>query len=122
MRRVVATVPGVRVQSEANVRCHWSQRRRRFKAQSDAVALALACLSASDRDALRCARRVELTLVRLGGRKLDRDNLASAFKAILDAVCRWLRIDDGDEERLGLRWLQEPGGAYAVRIEMEACE
>jgi len=117
--RVVLTVPGVRVQSEANLRCHWSQRRRRFKAQANAVALALACLGAADRDALRAAKRVELTLVRLGGRKLDRDNLAGSFKGILDCVSAWLRVDDGDEERLGLRWLQEPGGAYGVRIELE---
>lgn len=38
----------------------------------------------------------------------------------VDAVAKWLRVDDGDEERLGLDWRQEVGGAYAVRLELRA--
>ncbi len=113
----MVTVPGLRVQSP-NVKEHWSARSRRVNAEKNAVALALATLGSGTAAALRDSGRVELKLVRVGGRKLDRDNLAHSFKGCLDAVAKWLRIDDGDEERLGVTWLQEPGGDYAVRIEL----
>ncbi len=116
---VSLTIP-VKVVSEANTRCHWATRYRRVKAQKQAVLLALATVSATDRNALRTAPRVRVKLARIGGRKLDRDNLFGAFKAVLDAVCGWLQIDDGSD-RIDLAWpVQEVGKGYAIRIELEA--
>lgn len=121
MVRAVVLVPGLRIQSP-NVKEHWHARSRRVNAEKLAVTVALASLGAGTAAALRDAPRVELRLVRLGGRKLDRDNVAMGFKGTLDAVARWLRIDDGDEERLGVQWAQEPGGDYCVRIELTGGE
>lgn len=114
---VAVTVPGLRIASTANLREHWAARRRRLCEQQFAVGLVLAGIDKGTRQKLRAAPRVNLRLVRLGGRKLDRDNLAGGFKAVLDAVCKWLGVDDGDEDRLGIEWAQEPGGGYGVRIE-----
>lgn len=116
--RAVVTVPGLRVQS-LNVKEHWSARSRRVNAEKAAVALALSTLGTGTAAALRASPKLSVRLVRLGGRKLDRDNLAAAFKGTLDATCKWLRCDDGDEERLAIAWSQEPGGEYGVRIELE---
>ena len=116
---VVVVVPGLRIQSEMNTRSHWTARRKRFNCQACLTQVALSQVSTADRLALRDADRVNLRLVRVGGRRLDRDNLAGGCKAVLDAVCIWLDIDDGDEKRLGIEWSQEPGGKdYSVRIEL----
>lgn len=119
--RAVVTVPGLRIQS-LNVKEHWRARSRRVNAEKAAVALALAALDTGTAAALRSASKLSVRLVRLGGRKLDRDNVAAGFKGTLDAVCKWLQCDDGDEERLAIAWAQEPGGAYGVRIELTGNE
>lgn len=123
MNPLIVTVEGLRIQSEMNTRDHWRARKRRFDAQKDLVLAALTQVPTKIRTALRKAQRIELTLVRLGGRKLDRDNLTSGMKACLDAVCNhWLLIDDGDEERLGITWTQETGGPYGMRLEFRISE
>lgn len=114
---ITVQIPGVRVAS-LNVREHWSMRARRCRTQREATILALRASPANQRQ-LVGAEKLRITLTRLGGRKLDRDNLAGAFKPILDGVCQWLGIDDGDEERLAVEWKQEPGGGYGVRIAIE---
>ena len=120
MTTVSITIPGMRVAS-LNVREHWARRARRCSVQKAAVILALrGTVPTATLKALRAAPRVNVRLVRLGGRKLDRDNLAGAFKPVLDGVCQWLAVDDGDEERLGIEWRQEPGGDYGVRVEIAA--
>jgi hypothetical protein len=62
--------------------------------------------------------RIVVTLTRLGGRGLDSDNLAGAYKAIRDGVADWLGIDDGDD-RIEWRYAQEPGGAKGTRVLVE---
>lgn len=116
---VVVVVPGLKL-SSLNAREHWSARARRVSGERAAVAAALCQIGREHREALRGAGRVDVRLVRLGGRKLDRDNLAGSFKGCLDEVAKWLRVDDGDEDRLGVAWAQEPGGGYGVRIELTA--
>lgn len=56
-----------------------------------------------------------VTLVRLGGRALDDDNLRSALKGVRDHVAHDLGIDDADAR---VRWLygQEVGKEYGVRV------
>ena len=39
---------------------------------------------------------ISVILTRCGGRKLDSDNLVSAFKAVRDGVAEGLGVDDGD--------------------------
>jgi hypothetical protein len=41
---------------------------------------------------------LEITLVRVGKRDLDDDNLAGAFKAVRDGVADWLGINDGSKK------------------------
>lgn len=59
---------------------------------------------------------VTVTLVRVGPRALDDDNLAYAFKAIRDGVADALGVKDHDA-RVTWAYAQERG-AYAVRIEL----
>ncbi len=93
--RLVVPVPGLVVVSEANRRDHHMARHRRAKAQAAAVGLALLGCP-------RVALPVRVTLVRVGGKPLDPDNLAGGFKSVQDAVARWLEVDDGDHHRV--RW------------------
>ena len=55
----------------------------------------------------------------LGSRRLDLGAVASALKAVEDAVCLLLEADDGDP-----RWVpayrQEPGGPAGVRVALRA--
>ncbi len=58
------------------------------------------------------------TFTRLGARKMDRSNLASACKGLEDSVCLFLGADDGDS-----RWHpvfeQQPSGELGVVVELE---
>lgn len=115
------TLPCV-VVSEANRRDHWAARRRRFKSQVDAFHRAIWSLRLElhGPDLVRPELRPVVTLTRLGGKALDTDNLAGAFKGLRDAVAAWLGVDDGDA-RVSWRYGQEPGGSVGVRVELEAC-
>jgi len=53
---------------------------------------------------------VRVTLVRVGGRRLDPDNLAASWKSVQDAVARFLSVDDGDTARVHWTYRQQPGG------------
>lgn len=113
----VVTVPGVAVVSEANRRDHWAVNRKRARLQQEATLLALAGLGKDARDTLRGAKRVRVRFVRIGGKKLDSDNLVGAFKAIRDALAKWLRIDDGSD-RLDWDWPVQESGQRGFRIEL----
>lgn len=105
----------VRTVSEANLRTHWAVRHRRARDQRK-------CAWASMR---RFGQAPEpplvVTMTRLGGRKLDDDNLRGALKAVRDGIADWLGIDDGSDL---VTWAygQEPGGrsATGVRVEVKA--
>ena len=66
---------------------------------------------------MRVQRKTPLraTFTRLGGRKLDTSNLPSSMKAVEDAVCMYLGIDDGSPLWLPT-FAQEPGGQVGVKF------
>lgn len=108
------TVPCVTV-SEANQRpSHWAVRHRRFAEQKHAVNVAMRTSLVT----LQTSRGVPLTVTftRLGGKMLDSDNCAGAFKACRDQLAFRLGRDDGDQS-IEWRYAQEPGnGPQGVLI------
>ena len=109
----------MRLPSAANLREHWAVRAKRAKGQRERAWLHVR--GALPLATLQRARVVGaiIELVRVAPRKLDSDNLASAFKAVRDGVADCLGIDDGDE-RLEWRYSQRRGkpGELAVEIEI----
>ena len=83
-------------------------RHRRVKAQAAAVALALAGVP-------RVLLPVRVTFIRIGGKPLDPDNLASSYKAVQDEVARFLSADDGDTTRVRWAYRQRPARPEEVR-------
>jgi hypothetical protein len=63
---------------------------------------------------------VVVRISRFSAGTLDDDGLRSATKAIRDAVAKWIGVDDGDVERVGWDYHQEPcrRGEYGVRVEV----
>jgi hypothetical protein len=61
-----------------------------------------------------------VTLTRIAPRKLDSDNLNSAFKAMRDGIADWLCVDDGHES---VTWVyaQRKGrkGEYAAEVAIQ---
>ena len=55
-------------------------------------------------------RRLEIiaTLIRIGGSRLDPDNLATSFKPLQDAIANTLELDDGDSR---IEWQYRQIGA-----------
>ncbi|MFH0899069.1 MAG: hypothetical protein V2A73_00425 [Pseudomonadota bacterium] len=114
---ITISVP-IKIESELNLRGHWANRAKRFKAQRHAVYWAwraegkpIATLPAVVR------------LVRLGKKTLDDDNLAGSFKAIRDEIAaEILHVDDADP-RVRWEYAQQQTLQYSVRIEIrEAIE
>ena len=103
----------VRIVSEANQRCHWAERKRRGDAQKAAV---ICALTNSPFDYIFDHGLLRITLTHIG-RKMDSDNLAGGFKAIRDAIARWLGRDDGDDS-LDWRYTQERGQP-GIEIKLE---
>lgn len=110
------TIP-VKVVSELNARGHWGARHRRFKGQAAAVRAAwlTSPLAWWGGKALKLYLPLTVTLVRLGGRPLDGDNLAGAFKAVRDELAHLIGCDDADP-RITWEYRQEPGGDAGVRV------
>lgn len=88
--------------SVANLRLHWAAKARLVHRQRAAVAL----LWPQDARGRRLVGGGTVTLTRQSakGRLLDDDNLASAMKAVRDAVADQLDVDDGD---LRVTWCYE---------------
>ena len=101
----------LRLESVANLREHWAPKARR--AAQERLVCRLAVQSGLRRDALEPP--YEVKIVRVGPRKLDSDNLASACKAVRDGVADAIGIDDGDER---IRWGygQQKGKEYSITI------
>lgn len=99
----------IRVESVANLREHWSVRAKRAKEHR------LAALAVAPHP-LPCT----VTLVRIGPRALDSDNLQSGFKALRDGIADRLGVKDNDP-RITWRYDQERGKPrqYAVRVTIE---
>jgi len=103
----------------ANLREHWATRAKRVKKQRLVTQLA----TKNARGMLQAQASVVrgesliVTLTRIG-RKLDSDNLASAFKAVRDQVAEELGVDDGSDA-IGWHYVQAKGPA-GIKIEVSA--
>jgi len=110
---MIEFVVPIKTVSEANQRCHWATRHRRFKRQGQAVfGLALAAGLCNVKPPCR------ITITRIGKRLLDSDNLAGSQKAVRDTIAKAMRVNDGNS-RIIWKYDQEIGKEYAVRIRAE---
>jgi len=131
---LVIEIPGLHTVSEANQREHFMTKARRKREHTDtARAHVLSRMSAgwamhnALRKALRDGARIQITLTRIGARRLDADNLAGSAKGVQDGIALALGIDDGDPR---MTWLyqqeirrKERGvQPYGVRIEIVTVE
>ncbi len=106
----------IKTVSESNQRDHWRVKNARKTAQQEEVRIEW--LKAIRRRPIYLQMPYRVRLTRLAARRLDDDNLQSAFKGIRDQIARLLGIDDGDD-RISFEYAQEKlSRAYAVRIEV----
>lgn len=108
----------MKLPSAANLREHWAVKAKRVKAQRKTVALAM--LAEGDelrrlRSLLSMGATLRIVLTRSAPRKLDDDNLASAFKAVRDEVAKQLGVDDGSDA-IEWRCIQAPGAGLPPYI------
>jgi hypothetical protein len=107
--------------SEANRRTDWGKSRfvhlHRHRNQRGVAELAM---NTHLRE-VPAGRPLRITLVRIGPRRLDDDNLAGAMKHVRDGIADSLKIDDGDETQAVWAVAQEKGRAweYSVRVRIE---
>lgn len=102
----------LRLHSIANERIHYMARHRHMKAHRMAVLDAIAGRQMP-------ALPLTVTIVRIGPRKLDTDNLAIACKGVRDGLAQAWGVDDGSD-LYDWRYAQESAGTgvYGVRIEI----
>lgn len=105
------TLP-LQTRSEANLR-NWQGRCRRTK-EARTVWLATAFRFRLPRPELP----VVVKFTRLGGKKLDDDNLRQALKGLRDHIAEWLGVDDADD-RVRWKYFQEPRGPIGVRVQIQ---
>lgn len=94
--RCVAWLPIV-VRSKLNQRQHWAARARAAKIERREGCAAVYFFGVQ-------SGPLTITLTRVGGRAMDDDNLAGAFKSIRDGIADGIRRDDGDKS---IRWVYE---------------
>lgn len=94
---------------------HWAADAKRRKDQRTIVKWGLQPLE-------RPALPVVVTLVRIGVRDLDTDNLAGGFKSVRDEVAQWLGCGDSTRDPVTWVYQQQRGerGQYAARIKIES--
>ena len=110
--RVAIEIPGLALTSRSNERSHWSTRHRRDKREAQAVRSAWRAAGLSG---WTVPLPVKVTLTRIGGKRMDGDNLQSALKAVRDQLAKLIGIDDGDA-RVRWRYRQKPGPTPAVTL------
>lgn len=99
--KLTVTIP-MNLPSVANLREHWAVKAKRTKIQRHIARFILGA-------ALRRVhpewptRKVCVTITRVGSRKLDDDNLASAAKGVRDGIADALHVNDGDIDHV--RWV-----------------
>ncbi len=99
----------IELPSLANVRLHWRAMDALKKKQKLATKLCM-------RDVKLPAPPLLVTITRVGPRKLDDDNLASACKYVRDAIAKVVGIDDGSD-LYTWRYAQRTG-TYGVDVEI----
>lgn len=103
----------MKLPSLSNARMHWRAMDRLKKSQKDIVWLSL-----NFPERLTPTLPAKITLTRWGPRKLDDDNLASAFKYVRDQVAKQFGVDDGDESYTWV-YRQQTCKDYWIEIEIE---
>jgi hypothetical protein len=111
---ITLTLP-CRVVSEANERCHWAVRRRRFQEQAAALRAAWNASPLATITAWEPLLPFDVTFTRIGKRKLDTDNLSGAFKGLRDSLADLFGIDDGNEA-IVWDYDQRTGREYGVVV------
>lgn len=103
----------MKIVSIANLRLHWAVKARLAKSQRQKAFNALASIATPPE------LPITLVLTRVAPRKLDGDNLQSAFKAVRDGIADWIGIDDGHKQ-LDWQYRQRSDGVkvYAVEVEV----
>lgn len=103
----------LRTRSVLNTREHWSRRAKRAQAERALIRMRLAGVRGWPP-----ALPVNVTLTRVGPRKLDDDNLQGACKPTRDGVADALGVDDGSED---IQWFySQEKGDYEVRVKIES--
>lgn len=126
---IVVEIPGVELVSEANARGHTLAKARRVAQQRAVVESTLRTMGGSPP-----ALPAVVCVTRIAPRELDSDNLASACKAVRDAVAVWLvpveqvvrtgtlrgtRRTVGDDRDARVEWrCAQERGPHGVRIEV----
>lgn len=98
----------IRLPSLANTRLHWRRMVTLKKSQKQATNLFIPKVLPTP--------PLLVTITRVGPRKLDDDNLASACKYVRDAIADAVGVDDGSEQ---YTWhYQQRIGEYGVDVEV----
>lgn len=101
--------------SEMNRIEHWGAKRRRAKSQRELAKLC--CDVALPSPVARSIRfsTHEIKLLRVGGKRMDDDNLASAMKHVRDGIADSVQVDDGSN-RIKWRYDQLPDGSHKSSV------
>ena len=117
-RKMKITIP-IRIHSEANLHQHWTKNHARHRKQRGAISLFLG--PHKDSIKLPCI----ITMIRIGPRFIDDDNLVYSMKScrdyIADLLIPGLAMGRADADpRLKFEYGQEKGNVreYALRIEI----
>ena len=105
-------IPGLKLESELNLREHWAARHQRIKKQKHLIGLHLIGKAFP-------ALPVKCTIVREGPRRLDDDNAWGSAKALRDTIAAHYGVDDGGSD-IQFDVVQDvAAGKYGVRIVIE---
>jgi hypothetical protein len=116
-KRPSIKIPANRLESTANKREHWAEKARRTTEQRQLGYL----MGLEQWNKYRLANPhwkypLKITLLRIGKRDLDADNLAHCFKGIQDGVADALSINDGDRTKVEWTYKQERGLDYDCKV------
>jgi hypothetical protein len=111
-------IPDLRTYSIANERVHWRTRVKRAKEQRDATTEALYCADWEPWTILLSSMPWDVTIVRVGPRVLDTDNLAISCKHVRDSFAAFADVDDSRADVIAYSYEQRQG-PYAVEIEIK---
>lgn len=106
----------LRTVSALNAREHWATRARRVKKERAVVGQHLLVLL-SKRVTQLPKFPVQVTLTRVGPRKMDFDNAISGLKGVRDELASFLGVDDGSDL---VEWVyRQAKGPYSVLVRIE---
>lgn len=110
--RLVIELPGVIIKSEPNIGGKLHAKLARKAAVKDAIRAALREVAMP-----QSWEQYRVKLIRVGGKKLDGDNLQTAMKPVRDCIAEWQGEDDGDS-RFRWSYSQRPGYWSGIIIEI----